>query len=121
MCILIPDNIQWTNLQRASSTIKLLKVCLILVNIFIVFAIGTPQHVAVHADEFGKEIGISGATATSVFASIVMWSFAILMPLFATLSCRLVGYYTKSQEDINVICSTFSFMVYLILLMPVRF
>lgn len=78
----------------------------------------SPQHAAAHFEEIIDKFGATGVYAQYT-VSLVMWLFAILMPVLVSTSSCFIGFYTRSQEQQSTILVTIVFMFYLIVLLPI--
>ena len=80
--------------------------------------VSSPQHAAAHFEEIIDKFGATGVWVQYTVA-LVMWLFAILMPVMVSMSSCFIGFYTRSQEQQSTILVTIVFMFYLIVLLPI--
>ena len=113
-----PENIQWINLKQSRATLRLRRMCVFLFVIFLAILISTPKHAAIHAQEIVTEFGIKGSFVNYIF-SLTMWIFAIMLPYLVSLSSRMVGFYTISDEHVSIMATTIWFMLFMVIIMPV--
>lgn len=84
----------------------------------IALVVSSPQHAAAHFEEIIDNLGATGVWVQYT-VSLIMWLFAILMPVFVQTSSSFIGFYTRSEEQKSTIFVTIVFMFYLIVLLPI--
>ena len=70
---------------------------------------------ATHTVEFLEKFGIGLKTLIALLVIL----FAILLPFLASMSSRLIGFYTKSDEEISIMNITIVFLLFMVIIMPV--
>ena len=99
-------------------SVQFKKFCVYFLVLFLALVVGSPQHAAAHFEEIIEKFGATGVYAQYTI-SLVMWVFAILMPVLVSTSSYFIGFYTRSQEQQSTILVTIVFMFYLIVLLPI--
>ena len=116
-----PEDIYWENLSTGRR-LYLIKLVLVNVALFLVlFFLTTPEYLVSQTEYivalFGAELHLP-SWIMDFLPTIMLWTFASLMPLLVAWSDRFLGHYTRSAENHNIMRKTFFYLILLIVFLP---
>ena len=116
-----PEDIYWENLSTGRR-FYLLKLVLANVALFLIlFFLTTPEYILSQTEFivalFGQELNLP-SWIVDFLPTLLLNSFAALMPLLVSWSDRFLGHYTRSAENHNIMRKTFFYLILLIIFLP---
>ena len=116
-----PEDIYWENLSTGRR-FYLLKLVLANVALFLIlFFLTTPEYLLSQTDFilalFDTTLNLP-SWIVDFLPTLLLNSFAALMPLLVAWSDRFLGHYTRSAENHNIMRKTFCYLIFLIIFLP---
>ena len=116
-----PEDIYWENLS-AGRRLYLLKLVLVNIALFLIlFFLTTPEYILSQTEFivylFDEELNLP-SWIVDFLPTLMLNSFATLMPLLVAWSDRFLGHYTRSGENHNIMRKTYFYLIFLIIFLP---
>ncbi|XP_063427762.1 calcium permeable stress-gated cation channel 1-like isoform X1 [Mytilus trossulus] len=117
-----PENIYWENLSKSTLVWWIQAIIINMFLIILLFFFTTPLIVINNLNEIN--INVSAATekispfVEQFVPTILLWTFAALLPNIVYWSDQLVGHWTRTAEHHNIMVKCYVFLLLMVLILP---